>query len=67
MVVKNRNGKTYIDNVTVVSYVNGSSSRSTYQHFFVGLYGPVTIGCNHLALTDNDTVEHGSFTLARPQ
>ena len=65
MVVKNRYGKTYIGNVTVVPSLRKWVFLQIYQHFFVALYGTVTIGRNRLALTDNDPAEHGPFDSCR--
>ena len=65
MVVKNRNGKTYIGNVTVVPSLRKWVFLKIYQHFFLALYGKVTIGRNRLALTDNDVAEHGPFDCCR--
>ena len=61
MVVKDANGQTFVGNATVIPSGRRWVYQKIYSHFFLQLYGEVTIGRNRLALTDDDNAEHGPF------
>ena len=59
MVVKDANGKTFIDNATIIPSGKRWVSHRFYETFFLHLYGEDMIGRNHLALTGDGNSEHG--------
>ena len=59
MVVKDANGETFIGNATIIPSGKRWVFQKIYSTFFLHLYGEATIGRNRLALTDDDTSEHG--------
>ena len=61
MVVKDGNGETFIGNATVVPSGKRWVFNKIYKHFFVHLYGEITISRNRLALTDDDHAQYGPF------
>ena len=61
MVVKDANGETFIGNATIIPSGKRRVFQKIYTKFFIHLYGEETIGRNRLALTDDDSSEHGSL------
>ena len=59
MVVKDVNGETFIGNATIIPSGKRWVFQEIYTTFFIHLCGEETIGCNRLALTDDDSSEHG--------
>ena len=59
MVVKDSNRDTFIGNVTAIPSGKRWVFQTIYKHFFLSLYGEVTISGNRLALTNNDMAEWG--------
>ena len=59
MVIKDSNGQTFVGNVTAIPSGKRWVYNMIYKHFFLQLYGEVTIGRNRLALTDDDVAEWG--------
>ena len=59
LVVKDASGETFIGNATVIPSGKKWVFLKIYQTFFLKLYGPVTIGRNRLAITDDDRSEYG--------
>lgn len=59
MIVKDSNKQTFIGNATAIPSGKRWVYLMIYKHFFLTLYGEVTISRNQLALTDDDTAEWG--------
>ena len=59
MIIKDSNGQTFVGNVTAIPSGKRWVYNMIYKHFFLQLYGEVTIGRNRLALTDDDVAEWG--------
>jgi hypothetical protein len=61
MVVRDACGKCYVGNFTVIPSGQSWVFMKIYETFFYHLFGPVTIGRNRLAITDEDSAEFQPF------
>ena len=61
MVVHDACGKCYVCNLTAVPSGQVWVFMKIYESLFYHLFGPITIGRNRLAITDEDSSEFGPF------